>query len=226
MILLIDNYDSFVHNLARYFRRLGQLTRVVRNDQLDVAGIRKLSPAIVVLSPGPCGPDQAGVCLAAVRELAGQTPILGICLGHQVIGQAFGGRIVRAPLPMHGRASWLRHDGEQEFAAVPNPLLVGRYHSLVIDETSLPECLRVTARSEDGVIMAIQHKRYAITGWQFHPESVLTPDGYSLLAAYLAQLGLRAATAGVPLDDTRNARNHLPYHSWFTRPIEPFGSES
>jgi anthranilate synthase/aminodeoxychorismate synthase-like glutamine amidotransferase len=185
MILLIDNYDSFVHNLARYLRRLGQATEVVRNDAIDIAGVRDRRPDAFVLSPGPRTPNQAGCSLAVVREFWPNIPILGVCLGHQTIAAAFGGRIIRAAEPMHGRTSLVLHDGTGLFAGLPNPLTVCRYHSLVVDPASLPDCLQVTARTPDGTIMAVQHRQRPVIGVQFHPESILTDGGLALLAAFL-----------------------------------------
>ncbi len=185
MILLIDNYDSFVHNLARYFQRLGQETRVARNDAVSVADIRRMQPAAVILSPGPCTPTEAGCSLDVVRELTGEVPILGVCLGHQTIAAALGGRVVRAKEPVHGRASQVEHCGEGIFAGLPSPLSVGRYHSLVVEEQSLPPELGVTARITDGTVMALAHRQYPVVGVQFHPESILTRGGYELLANFL-----------------------------------------
>jgi anthranilate synthase/aminodeoxychorismate synthase-like glutamine amidotransferase len=191
MILLIDNYDSFVHNLARYFRRLGQATQVVRNDQLTAAQALALAPEAIVLSPGPCTPREAGCSLELVRLAIGRVPLLGVCLGHQTIAAALGGRVVRASVPVHGQASSIVHDAEELFAGLPSPLSVGRYHSLVVEEATLPPELRVTARLEDGTIMAISHRRWPVWGVQFHPESILTEGGYRLLANFLALAGLR-----------------------------------
>ena len=185
MILLIDNYDSFVHNLARYFQRLGQETRVVRNDAVGVADIRRIKPAAIILSPGPCTPIEAGCSLGVVRSLAGELPILGVCLGHQTIAAALGGKVVRAKEPVHGRASMVQHCGEGIFAGLPGPMTVGRYHSLVVEEQSLPPELAVTARTEDGVVMALAHRQRLVVGVQFHPESILTRGGYELLANFL-----------------------------------------
>jgi anthranilate synthase/aminodeoxychorismate synthase-like glutamine amidotransferase len=195
MILLIDNYDSFVHNLARYFRRLGQTTQVVRNDQITAAQALALKPEAIVLSPGPCTPAEAGCSLALVRQAAGRVPLLGVCLGHQAIAAAFGGRVVRAGVPVHGQASPILHAGEGLFAGLPSPLSVGRYHSLVVEEATLPQELCVTARLEDGTIMALAHRRWSIWGVQFHPESILTEGGYVLLANFLTLAGLRPASA-------------------------------
>jgi anthranilate synthase component 2/para-aminobenzoate synthetase component 2 len=193
MILLIDNYDSFVHNLARYLRRLGQETVVVRNDCITIADIERLAPAAIVISPGPCSPAEAGVSVAAVRELHTRFPILGVCLGHQAIGAAFGARVVRALEPMHGRASLIRHENAGLFRGVPNPLQVGRYHSLALDPHEWPTTLIADAWAADGTIMSVRHRHHAVFGFQFHPESVLTECGYVLLERFLAVAGLALA---------------------------------
>jgi anthranilate synthase/aminodeoxychorismate synthase-like glutamine amidotransferase len=185
MILLVDNYDSFVHNLARYFERLGQPTRVVRNDAVTVESVRALKPAAIVLSPGPCAPREAGTSLELVRELHGEVPMLGVCLGHQVIAEALGGDIVRAPIPVHGRASEIRHGRNGLFEGIPSPVRVGRYHSLMANVDSLREPLRATAWTSDGVVMALEHKHLPVFGVQFHPESILTECGYELLSNFL-----------------------------------------
>jgi len=190
VILLIDNYDSFVYNLARYFERLGQETRVQRNTAIDVAGIRAMGPEAVVLSPGPRAPRQAGCSLEVVRELYRELPILGVCLGHQAIAEALGGRIVRAGEPVHGRTSPVRHDGRGVFRDLPNPIVGCRYHSLVVDEASLPASLEVSARTDDGTVMALRHRDLPVVGLQFHPESILTETGYPLLAGFLRLAGL------------------------------------
>ena len=194
MILLIDNYDSFVHNLARYFEQLGQRTTVVRNDAIDAVLVREMNPAALVLSPGPCSPREAGGSLDLVRKLYQELPILGICLGHQIIAEALGGRIVRASEPVHGRASSIEHDGRNVFAGLPNPLTAGRYHSLMVDQSTLPKELEVTARTADGVVMAIAHREYPVIGLQFHPESILTSHGYDLLAGFLRLAGIDVAS--------------------------------
>jgi anthranilate synthase/aminodeoxychorismate synthase-like glutamine amidotransferase len=186
VILVIDNYDSFVHNLARYVRELGFATEVVRCDTLSVDEIAAREPSHIVISPGPCTPNEAGVCVPLVRRLGPVVPILGVCLGHQCIGQAFGGQIVRARRPMHGMASRIAHDGEGVFAGLPDPLMGGRYHSLVVEAADLPDELVVTARSEEDEIMALRHREHPIVGLQFHPESVLTEHGHDLLRAFLA----------------------------------------
>ena len=190
MLLLIDNYDSFVHNLARYFERLGQRTVVARNDSLHVAQARALKPDAIVLSPGPCTPREAGASLELVRELHAEVPMLGVCLGHQVIAEAFGGRIVRAPVPVHGQASEIRHDGSPLFQGLPPTMRVGRYHSLVAEPDSLGEMLRPTAWTTDGVVMAFEHRQLPVYGVQFHPESILTEYGYEMLANFLRLAGI------------------------------------
>jgi anthranilate synthase component II len=190
MIILIDNYDSFVHNLARYLRRLGQETTIVRNDDVTPQDVLDRRPAAIVLSPGPCTPSEAGCSLELVRQAAGRVPILGVCLGHQTIAAAFGAKIVRASIPMHGRTSEVQHAGGGILNGLPNPLLVGRYHSLVVDEPTLPNELEVTAKTDDGVIMALTHRRWPIFGVQFHPESILTEGGYTLLGNFLHLAGI------------------------------------
>ena len=185
MILIIDNYDSFVFNVARYFSELGETVQVVRNDAIDVDAIRILSPKAVVLSPGPCSPLEAGVSCAIVRHLSGSLPILGICLGHQCIGQVFGWRVTRARSPMHGRSSAISHNGQGIFTGLPHPLQAGRYHSLIVEEDCSLAQLEVTARSEDGEIMALQHRSHPTYGVQFHPESILTEQGHALLTNFV-----------------------------------------
>ena len=207
MFLLIDNYDSFVHNLARYFQRLGQETVVVRNDAIDAAAARAMRPAAIVLSPGPCTPAEAGSSLDIVRELHDSIPILGVCLGHQAIAEAFGGRIVRAIEPMHGRASEVWHDGRGIFNDMPNPFSAGRYHSLIVDEGTLPNELTVTARTTDGVVMSIEHRRRPVFGVQFHPESVLTECGFRLLANFLRIAGIDLDVDLSSIDDERLRRS-------------------
>ena len=187
MILVVDNYDSFVHNVARHFEILGATCVVVRNDALTVAEVAALDPAAVVISPGPCTPAEAGISRAILRDLSGRVPILGVCLGHQCIGEVFGGRIARAARPMHGLESDVLHDASGLFAGLPSPLAVGRYHSLIVEPTaSMDRVLRVDARSEDGEIMALSHRTHPTWGVQFHPESVLTPSGLALFGNFLA----------------------------------------
>ncbi len=185
MIFLLDNYDSFTYNLAQFLGELGEEVVVRRNDQITVAAIRALGPAAVVISPGPCTPTEAGITLDVVRQLGGQLPILGVCLGHQAIGQALGAKIVRAPVLMHGKTSPVRHDGGTIFAGLPQPLIATRYHSLVIDPATVPESLQVSATAPDGAIMAVRHRQWPLEGVQFHPESILTSDGKSLLRNFL-----------------------------------------
>jgi anthranilate synthase/aminodeoxychorismate synthase-like glutamine amidotransferase len=185
VVLLIDNYDSFVHNLARYVRELGRPTTVVRNDALTVEDAAAMGPSHIIVSPGPGTPDDAGVSLALIARLGGTVPILGVCLGHQAIGQAYGGRVVRARRPMHGKTSAIHHDGTGVFRGLPQPLRATRYHSLVVTPEGLPGDLVVTARSGEGEIMGLRHRRDPVVGVQFHPEAVLTEHGHDLLAAFL-----------------------------------------
>ena len=186
MILLIDNYDSFTWNLYQYFCELGAEVLVRRNDALTLEEIAALAPEKIVISPGPCTPDEAGISLAVIRHYAGKTPLLGVCLGHQAIAQAFGATIVRAAQVMHGKTSLIEHNGEGVFQGLNNPLTVTRYHSLVIDPPTLPSEFNVTARSASGEIMGIRHREWDLEGVQFHPESILTPDGKSLLRNFLS----------------------------------------
>ena len=190
MILLIDNYDSFVYNLARYFDLLGQPTVVVRNDQIDLPQIQAMNPTAIVLSPGPCTPNEAGISLEVVQQLASTYPILGICLGHQVIVQALGGTIAIADQPMHGRTSLIDHQQQGLFVDIESPLEVCRYHSLVAHQETVPDCLSIDATATDGAIMAVSHKELPLFGLQFHPESILTQSGFQLLANFLNQVGI------------------------------------
>jgi anthranilate synthase component 2 len=190
MLLVIDNYDSFTFNLVQYFGELGEEVRVFRNDEITLAGIAELKPARLVLSPGPCTPAEAGICVEAIGHFMGQLPILGVCLGHQSIGAALGGRIVRAPSPMHGKASVIAHDGRGVYAGLPERFSVVRYHSLVIEAETLPAALEVSARTDDGLIMGVRHRELAATaapleGVQFHPESILSEHGHALLKNFL-----------------------------------------
>ncbi|EGR2830239.1 aminodeoxychorismate/anthranilate synthase component II [Vibrio cholerae] len=190
MLLMIDNYDSFTYNLYQYFCELGAQVKVVRNDEIDLDGIRALAPTHLVISPGPCTPNEAGISLAAIEAFAGQLPILGVCLGHQAIAQAFGGQVVRARQVMHGKTSPIRHTGQGLFSELNNPLTVTRYHSLVVKNDTLPECFELTAWTElnDGSIdeiMGFQHKTLALEAVQFHPESIKTEQGHQLLANFL-----------------------------------------
>ena len=185
MIVVIDNYDSFTYNLVQYLQELGAEVEVYRNDRITTEGIASRCPDALVISPGPKTPDDAGITLDVVRVFSGRMPILGVCLGHQAIGQAFGGRIVRAPSLMHGKTSRIRHDGRTIFAGLESPFEATRYHSLVVDPGSVPADLEVSASTEDGVIMGLRHRRHPTEGVQFHPESVLTRDGKALLRNFL-----------------------------------------
>ena len=186
MLLMIDNYDSFTYNIVQYFGILGEKVEVRRNDEIDLAGIAALEPERLVISPGPCTPAEAGISVAAIREFAGRLPLLGVCLGHQSIGAAFGGDIVRAGRIMHGKTSEIEHDGREIFKDIANPFTATRYHSLVIKAETLPDCLEVTARSlDDGEIMAVRHRQHPLWGIQFHPESILTEVGMAILKNFL-----------------------------------------
>ena len=185
MLLMIDNYDSFTYNLVQYFGELEQQVEVFRNDEITVDRIEALRPKYLVISPGPCTPNEAGVSVEAIRYFAGKVPVLGVCLGHQSIGQAFGGKIVHARQVMHGKTSAIRHEGLGVFEQLPSPFLATRYHSLVIERESLPDVLEITATSEDGEIMGVRHRTLPVQGVQFHPESILTECGHSLLANFL-----------------------------------------
>jgi anthranilate synthase component 2 len=187
-ILMVDNYDSFTWNLVQYLGELGAEVQVVRNDKIDVAGIRAARPDGLVLSPGPCTPDEAGCTLAAIRELQGALPILGVCLGHQAIGQAFGGKVIRNARIVHGKASPVHHRGAGLYAGLPEPFQAGRYHSLVVERATLPACLEVTSWTAEGEIMGLRHATLEVEGVQFHPESILTEAGKPLLANWLARL--------------------------------------
>ena len=191
MLLVIDNYDSFTYNLVQYLGELGQEVRVVRNDGIAAADVAKMTPAPshIVISPGPCTPNEAGISLDVIKLYAGKIPILGVCLGHQSIGQAFGGKIVRAARVMHGKTSMIHHDGRGAFAGLPNPFEATRYHSLLIEKASVPDCLEVTAYTPEGEIMAVRHKTLPVEGVQFHPESFLTKAGKDLLANFIEKGG-------------------------------------
>jgi anthranilate synthase/aminodeoxychorismate synthase-like glutamine amidotransferase len=186
MIVLLDNYDSFTFNLYQYLGELGAAIRVVRNDEMSVGEILGLEPERIVISPGPGTPDQAGISLELVREAAGRVPLLGVCLGHQALGQAFGGTVVRAPELKHGKTSEIRHDGRILFAGLPDPFVATRYHSLVVHPDTIPDCLELSAWTEDGLVMGLRHKQHFLEGVQFHPESILTPNGKALLGNFLA----------------------------------------
>lgn len=185
MLLLIDNYDSFTYNLWHYLGELGAEVVVRRNDALTPAEALVMAPDGIVISPGPCDPDRAGICLDLIARAAGQVPILGVCLGHQAIGQAFGGRVTRAPQPMHGKVSDIRHIGTGVFAGLPSPFRATRYHSLIVDRASLPACLEITAETDDGLIMGLAHRTLPVHGVQFHPESIASEHGHRMLANFL-----------------------------------------
>jgi len=186
MLLMIDNYDSFTYNLVQYLGELGEDVRVYRNDQITLEQIAELAPDRIVISPGPCTPNEAGVSVDAIVKFGGTIPILGVCLGHQSIGQAYGGRIVRAQKLMHGKTSMIQHTGQSVFKDLPSPFEATRYHSLVIERETLPDCLEITAWSaDDNEIMGVRHKQHAVEGVQFHPESILTEHGHALLANFL-----------------------------------------
>jgi len=198
MLLLIDNYDSFAYNLVHFLGEEGASCVVRRNDAISVEDALALKPQAIVLSPGPCTPDEAGICVELVRAAAGRVPLLGVCLGHQAIGQAFGGKVVRASVPMHGKLSAIRHDGTGLFRGLPSPFRATRYHSLIVERASLSADLAVTAETEDGTIMGLAHRRHPVWGVQFHPESIATEHGHRLLANFLALAGIARTPAKVP----------------------------
>jgi anthranilate synthase component 2 len=185
MLLMIDNYDSFTYNLVQYFGELGADVRVVRNDEVTIADIERLDPARIVVSPGPCSPNEAGISLAAIAHFSGKKPILGVCLGHQALGQVFGGKVVHAKRLMHGKVSPIEHAAAGVFRGLPSPFAATRYHSLAVERASLPDCLEVTAWTADGEIMGLRHRTLAVEGVQFHPESVLTEHGHRMLGNFL-----------------------------------------
>ncbi len=195
MVLVIDNYDSFTFNLVQYLGELGADLVVYRNDELGIDGIRAMAPDQIVVSPGPCTPNEAGISLQVIRELGPEFPILGVCLGHQAIGQAYGGVVERAPYVMHGKTSHIRHSGDALFAGVPDGFTATRYHSLIVRRDGLPEDLAVTAESEDGLIMGLRHRRHPVVGVQFHPESVLTGAGKTILQNFLSGAAYAGAAA-------------------------------
>ena len=198
MLLMIDNYDSFTYNLVQYLGELGADVEVRRNDAISLDEVEALAPAQIVISPGPCTPSEAGISVALIERFAGRTPILGVCLGHQAIGQVYGGRVVRAPTLMHGKLSKVHHTGKGVFAGIPQDFSATRYHSLVVERASLPDTLEITAETADGVIMGLQHTRYSVHGVQFHPESIASEHGHQLLANFLdvARVERRARAPG------------------------------
>jgi para-aminobenzoate synthetase component 2 len=185
MLVMIDNYDSFTYNLVQYLGQLGAEVTVFRNDQIDVEGLERLGLTHLVVSPGPCSPTEAGISVAAIQHFAGKAPILGVCLGHQAIGAAFGGRVVRSPRLMHGKTSLIYHDGRDIFQGIPSPFEATRYHSLIVERDTLPDCLQVSAQTAVGEIMGLRHNTFAIFGVQFHPESILTNEGLHILQNFL-----------------------------------------
>jgi anthranilate synthase/aminodeoxychorismate synthase-like glutamine amidotransferase len=219
MILLVDNYDSFVYNLARYLAELGCATRVVRNDAVTVAEVNRMAPAAIVISPGPCTPAEAGISVELIREFGQRIPSLGVCLGHQALAAALGGNIIRAPEPVHGRTSLVQHHGERLFAGLPNPLRATRYHSLIVDEQTLPAELRVVARTADGIPMALEHATWPAFGVQFHPESILTDSGHRLLANFLSLAGLPVRGTAAGDRPKANASPDSADEWWSTRPL-------
>jgi len=185
VLLVIDNYDSFTYNLVQYFLELGEEVQVYRNDEIAIPEIQKLSPQKIVISPGPCTPNEAGISVGTIKTFSGKIPILGVCLGHQSIGQAFGGRIIRAARVMHGKTSMIHHDGKTIFKNIKNPFEATRYHSLIIEKETLPDCLEITAWTDEGEIMGVRHKSLLVEGIQFHPESILTKEGKKILGNFL-----------------------------------------
>jgi anthranilate synthase component 2 len=185
MLLMIDNYDSFTYNLVQYFGELGEEVRVIRNDRITLEEIEVLAPERIVISPGPCSPEEAGISVAAIRKFAGKIPILGVCLGHQAIGAAFSGKVIRSAHLMHGKTSPILHDGRELFRGLPNPFEATRYHSLIVERSTLPECLEMTAWVAEGEIMGLRHRALPVWGVQFHPESILTVGGMDILANFL-----------------------------------------
>jgi para-aminobenzoate synthetase component 2 len=185
MLVMIDNYDSFTYNLVQYFGQLGEEVKVFRNDQVDLKGLEAAGPDRLVISPGPCSPNEAGISMAAILHFAGKIPILGVCLGHQAMGAVFGGRVIRAQRLMHGKTSLIYHDGRDLFQGLPSPFEATRYHSLLVERESLPDCLEVSAQTAVGEIMGMRHKEYGIFGVQFHPESIMTDEGMNLLRNFL-----------------------------------------
>ncbi|HEY7348008.1 MAG TPA: aminodeoxychorismate/anthranilate synthase component II [Ktedonobacterales bacterium] len=192
MLLLLDNYDSFTYNLYQYLWGLGAEVIVRRNDQITLEEIAALAPAGIVISPGPCTPNEAGICNEVIRTFGPTTPLLGVCLGHQCIGQVYGGRVIRAPVPMHGKLSRITHQGQGVLAGLPQPFEAVRYHSLIVERATLPAELEITAETDDKLIMALRHREYPVEGLQFHPESILTSQGKDLLRNFLAQVHARA----------------------------------
>jgi anthranilate synthase component 2 len=198
MLILIDNYDSFTYNLVHFLGELGAVCDVHRNDKITVGEVLRAKPKAIVLSPGPCTPNEAGICLELIAKAGPKLPLLGVCLGHQAIGQAYGGKVIRAPLPMHGKLSTIRHRGKGVFEGLPDRFQATRYHSLIVERASLPAELEVTAETADGVIMGLQHKHHPVHGVQFHPESIASEHGHALLANFLKLAGIAPSKRNVP----------------------------
>ncbi len=196
MIFMLDNYDSFVYNLVQYFGVLGEHVEVRRNDKISVHEIEDMNPSAVIISPGPCTPDEAGISMEAIRYFSGKIPVFGVCLGHQSMGQVFGGRVIRAPQVVHGKVSQIHHDGKTIFQNIEDGFTATRYHSLIIERGTLPDCLEVSAWTDDGLIMAVRHKEYSVEGVQFHPESILTQSGMKILENFLGLRVGEKVTAG------------------------------
>jgi para-aminobenzoate synthetase component II len=190
MLLMIDNYDSFTYNLVQYCGEISPGITVRRNDTVTIDQIREMAPSAIIISPGPCTPREAGISVALIQELGPKVPVLGVCLGHQSIGFAFGGRVIRAPYLMHGKVSQVRHDGKTIFTGIESPVIATRYHSLIIERATIPACLEISAQTDDGIIMGVRHKKYPVEGVQFHPESILTQHGKKLLKNFLARAGV------------------------------------
>ena len=198
MLILIDNYDSFTYNLVHYLGELGATCDVIRNDKISAADVIKKKPKAIVMSPGPCTPNEAGICLELIAKAGGKIPLLGVCLGHQAIGQAYGGKVIRAPEPLHGKLSTIRHKDVGVFKGLPERFQVTRYHSLIVERKSLPAELEVTAETDDGIIMGLQHKTQPVHGVQFHPESIASEQGHALLANFLSLAGMSPRRRNAP----------------------------
>ena len=198
MLILIDNYDSFTYNLVHFLGELGAQCEVIRNDKMSAADVLKKKPKGIVLSPGPCTPNEAGICLDLITKAAGKVPLLGVCLGHQAIGQAYGGKVIRAPEPLHGKLSTIRHTNKGVFKGLPERFQVTRYHSLIVEEATLPAVLRVNARTKDGIVMGLVHRELPIHGVQFHPESIASEQGHALLANFLTLAGMSPRRRNAP----------------------------
>jgi para-aminobenzoate synthetase component 2 len=196
MIFMLDNYDSFVYNLVQYFGVLGERVEVRRNDKITVPEIEATNPSAVIISPGPCTPDDAGISMEVIRHFTGKVPVFGVCLGHQSIGQVFGGRVIRAPQVVHGKVSKIHHDGKTIFQGIEDGFIATRYHSLIIERDSFPDCLEISAWTDDGLVMGVRHKEYPVEGVQFHPESILTESGMKILENFLGLRVKKTALAG------------------------------